>query len=128
MKNIFDLFSRKLNKNKPIRKEPFFLWEIEEKFDSLRGKCFWFTIPSRSANGLLVDLRKKTLGFQKNYVPYNFTTLKFTDDCLFCKLKDRRSLQKIKFLVKTMSMEIKESSDGPKEVEKLVLTVLKIKT
>jgi len=101
------------------------LWEIERNFESLNDEKIWFIVPTNYVrNGMLIDLNKKTIGFQKDCVPYNFTILYFVDDCLFCKIKNG-GYYGVRFLVKTKTKEMEKDKDGSNQVKKLELIVIK---
>jgi len=116
--NIRKFFSFLLPR--PIRLD---IREIENKFAGLQGKVFELVIPIiHIQNGMLIDARKKTIGFQKSCAPYNFTILHFENDKLFYGLNNRRGLSGIKLLVKTKALT---RDDKNQTVKTLELTVLK---
>jgi len=106
---------------KPRRKLS--LWQIEKEFENLGEEEFEFTVPiDYIKNGMAINLAERTVGFQKNCVPYNFTTLHFVEQRLFHLIKNRESWSRIKFITKARTREM--SGDG-KEIKTLELTVLR---
>jgi len=99
------------------------LWQIEKEFENLGEEEFEFTVPiDYIKNGMAVNLTERTVGFQKNCVPYNFTTLHFVEQRFFHLIKNRGSWSRIKFITKARAKEM--CSDG-KGIKTLELTVLR---